>query len=1060
MNFIGFFIKHPIRAIVLSLILAAIGIVTMNQMQIRQYPRIDAPRISVITPFEGAGPEIIETEVTKPLENALSSLSGLESLESRSGNGESRITIKFTVDTNIEDAANDVRDKVGRARAKFPADVQNSLIRKADADAVPMMNLVLFSETRNIKEVADYAKNTLESQLQVVPGVAAVDIWGGGEYKMYIHLDPVKMAAYQLTAEDVSKALKEQSYEKPAGYLITDDRQITVTTKASLRTEEEFENVIVDEREGYLVRIRDLTTDVSFDAIEDNFYVQFNGKEAVTMAITRQSTANDLDISREINKMLPRLRSNLPSGMQLEVANDKSVFIARSIEEVQTTIFEAALLVIFVIIIFLRSLRATFIPIVTIPLSLVGTFAIMFFLGFTINILTLLALVMAIGLVVDDAIVVLENIYRHIEDGMKPLEAAYEGSKEIGSAVIAMTLTLAAVYAPIALIGGMTGKLFYEFAFTLASSVLLSGVIALTLSPMMCSRLLKVHKVGGAKDEKAQHSIAALWQTIDLKIDHALTALDNVYERTLKSFPRVWVILFGVMVATFGLYLGVNMKQDMSTPEDQGFVKVQSFPPRGASLEFISKYINQGEKILRDTKEVERTLSIIQTKGDSTLEAFLVPWEDRSRSSVAVAQSLEPAFHKITGMSFHLNGAGRSLTGGGRGQPIELIVQTTKSYDELLEIFRNYVRDLEKLPGVRKGSLKDTIGSDEQEYAIKIDREKAASLNVDVLRVGEMLDTLISGRPVTYFKTESKRYPVTIELAKQFRKTREDITNLFVRGMKGNKQTMVPLAEIVKVEKQLVPTEIYHYDGLRAAIVYGDIEGGSSLSQVLDQAMELAQKTLPEGSKIDFAGESKSFLEESQRILKVFLYAVIFIYLVLAFQYDSFVDPLIIMVSVPLSLVGGILMLMFAGGSFDWSNGMPTFNTGTMTIFAKIGLVTLVGLITKHGILIVEFANQLLSEGNSRIEAVQKAAKIRLRPILMTTFAMVMGAVPLAIASGAGSEARQQIGWVIVGGMSIGTLFTLYVVPAVYVYLTRENIIKVFTFWKWGVLVRLSTLKS
>lgn len=1044
-------IRRPVLSTVLSLVLVIIGYVTYDRLQIRHYPRMDFPRISVITGFEGASPDIIESQVTKQLENALASINGIESMESKSGNGESRITLTFTIDRDIESAANDVRDKVGRARVKFPADVQNSLIRKADADAVPMMNLVLFSDEHPIKDVSDYARNTLESQLQVVPGVAAVDIWGGGEYKMYIRLDPVKMASFQITAEDVAKALKEQTFEKPAGYLITEDRQITVTTKASLKTEEEFENVIIDEREGYLVRIRDVATEVSFDAVEEQFYVRYNGKEAVTLAITRQSTANDLDISKEINRILPRIQQNLPSGMKLEIANDTSIFIDRSIQEVMHTIFEASALVILVIFIFLRTFRASIIPIVTIPLSLIGTFAIMYLFGFTINVLTLLALVMAIGLVVDDAIVILENIYRHIEEGMKPLEAAFKGSQEIGHAVIAMTITLAAVYLPIALSTGMTGKIFTEFAVTLAGAVFLSGFIALTLSPMMCSRFLTVHHPKVTQDERKHHKVVAFFKAVDIWIDRALDHIDDTYERTLKSFSRLWIIVGAVGVALIGIYVGMNMKQDLSTPEDQGFVKARAFPPRGASLQFINKYMQQGENILNAFPEIDKTLTMIQTRGDSTIESYLVPWEDRDRSSLEISNLTRPKFHDITGMSFNVWGASRSLTGGGRGKPIEIIVQTTKSYDELITLFKDYVNELRKLPGIDDKNVEDTISSEEQEYAIKIDREKAASMNVDVIRVGEMLDTLISGHPVTYFKTESFRYPVTIELAKEFRKTREDISGLYVRSIKRDKQTMVPLAEIVTVEKQLVPTEIYHFGGLRAATVYAELTPGHGLKEILDNAMLLAQRMLPEGSKIDFSGESKRFIEESANVFFIFLLAVISIYLVLAAQYESFIDPLIIMVSVPLSLVGGLLTLMFAGGSFQMVGGMPTFETGTLTIFAKIGLVTLIGLITKHGILIVEFANKLIQEeGQSRADAVVNAAKVRLRPILMTTFAMVLGAVPLAIASGAGAESRQQIGWVIVGGMSIGTLFTLYVVPAFYVYLSRENLVSLLFFWRKG----------
>lgn len=1043
-------IARPVLSTVLSLVLIIIGYVGYDRLQVRHYPRMDVPVISVRTSFEGASPDIIETQITKPIENNLLGINGLDSITSESGNGESKINITFKVSRDIEDATNDVRDKVNKARANFTSDIAQSVIRKSDADAVPIINLVLYGDGVDLNVMNDYAKNTLENQLQIVPGVAAVERFGGGEFKMYVRLDPLKMANLKISPEEVVRALKEQTYEKPAGFLTTEDKQITVTTKASLRTEEEFSNVVIDERDGYLIRINDVASEVKFDAVENQVQVRFNGKPAVNIAVTRQSTANDLDISRAIRGLLPKLQRELPRGMILDIANDKSVFIDRSIEEVWHTIAIAAGLVILVIFFFLRTIRGSMIPVVTIPLSLMGTFAIMYFFGFSINIMTLLALVMAIGLVVDDAIVILENIYRHVEEGMKPLEAAFKGSREIGNAVIAMTITLAAVYLPVALSPGVTGKIFTEFAVTLAGSVLLSGFIALTLSPMMCARFLKPHtnEVSELPKNPTLAVFAKQFKIWDVKIDGLLNELDQKYYNSLKKLSRIWIILAGIGVAVFGLVTAMNMKQDMSTPEDQGTITAKAYPPKGSSLEYISKYMVEAEKIILANEEVEKLLSMVQTHGDTSFYGFLKPWEDRDRSSIKIAEELQPQFENITGFQMQVTGAGRSLTGGGKDSPIELVIQTTKSYEELLKVFRDFTRNLSKLPGVDSKSIRYTNIFEEQEYAIKIDREKAAALNVDVSRIGDMLDTLISGRPAAYFKSDAVRYPVTVELAKQYRKTREDLSALFIRTStnKGNKITMVPLAEIVSVERQLSPPTIGHFGGLRALQVWGELAQGYGLSDVLNRAQELALTTLPEGSRMDFSGESKKFFEESANVLFIFLLAVIFIYLVLSAQYESFIDPLIIMVSVPLSLVGGILTLLILGGTFKMSKGMPVFETGTLTIFAKIGLVTLIGLITKHGILIVEFANQLVTEGQNRVDAVMNAARVRLRPILMTTFAMVLGAVPLAIATGPGSESRQQIGWVIVGGMSIGTLFTLYVLPAVYVYLTSENIRYVFSF--------------
>lgn len=1059
-------ISRPVLSTVLSAALVVLGAVSFGKLQIRQYPKIDYPIVSVTTMLEGASPDIMETQVTKIIENALSGIEGVEKMTSRSQTGQSSISVTFKPSRDIEGAANDVRDKVARVVPKLPQDVEKPLIRKADADAVAMMTLVFWSETQDLKDVADYVDKNVESQVQVVGGVASVDKYGGGDFEMHVRLDPVRMAAYNLTAEDIVSSLKQQSFEKPVGTLVTEERKVLVTTKAQLRTEEEFRNVIVGEKDGYLVRIKDVSKEVKFDAIEKQVRVRFNGREAVGLAIIAQSVANPLDISKGIRDILPNLRQNLPEGMKVEIAKDDSVFIERSIQEVYKTIGEAAFLVILVILIFLRTFRAAIIPIVTIPLSLIGVFAMMSAFGFTINIMTLLAFVMAIGLVVDDAIVMLENIYRHIEDGMKPMEAAFKGAKEISFAVIAMTITLAAVYAPIALAGGDTGKNFTEFALTLAGAVVLSGFIALTLSPMMCGRFLKAHHVVDPKIIAQEKPVYKFLHQADMWIDAYLNRLDQVYAKSLRKalthkykilskrtnghgvMGRSVVIAIALIVAGLGGVFTYNMKQDTSTPEDQGFVKAKGFPPQGASLNYVNRYMEEAEQVMQKIPEFDKQLSTVQAEGEPIIETFLVPWEKRERSSVDIATSVTPAIKEdITGMHFNVWGRGRSLaSSSGGGRPIQIIVQSTKSYEELIEVFRDFIKELREIPGIDHGSIEDTITSDEQQLVININRDVAASLSVDPLQIGEMLSYLIKGRPAVYFKEESNRYPVTVELADEFRKNPDDISSLYTRGRRtkqSREEVMIPLSEIVDVEKQLVPTEIHHYDGLRSVTMFGDLSGKAGLGETLEQIKTLAQKRLPEGSKISFAGDSKKFFEESANIILIFILALVSIFLVLSAQYESFLDPLIIMMSVPLSLVGGILTLALAGGEFSMKDGLPTFSAGTLTVFAKIGLVTLVGLITKHGILIVDFANKMVQEdGKDRFNAVIDASMQRLRPILMTTMAMVLGAVPLALASGPGSELRQQIGWVVVGGMSFGTLFTLFVVPAFYTLICQENLRK------------------
>lgn len=1023
MNLTDICIRRPVLSTVMSLVIILLGIVTWTRLQVRQYPNVDEPKISVITQFEGASPEIIEAQVTKPLEDALSGIEGLYLMTSNSEVEESRITLVFELNRPIEAAANDVRDRISRIRNKLPHDVSDPRIKKADADAFPFMYLAVYSDRHDTKDIADYARRFLESQLEVINGVSSVEIFGGGEYEMHIYLDPVKMASYQVTAEDVAQALKKQNIEKPAGRIITKDREITVTTKASLSTEKDFNNLIIFERDGYLVRLSDIG-EAKLDAIDTRSRVRFNDKNAVAIGLIKQSIANPLDIALAVKKQLPRLREGLPRGMKMEVANDKTVYIERSIQEVYHTLFEATVLVILVILAFLRSFRAVIIPIVTIPVSLIGAFALMYWLGFTINTLTLLALVLAIGLVVDDAIIVLENIYRHIEEGMHPITAAFKGAKEISFAVVAMTITLAAVYAPIALSTGQTGRLFTEFALTLAGSVLISGFVALTLSPMMCSRLLKTHKI--AKENNETNVFNKYWSLFEVKSGKALDYIDTLYESALKrTLTKRWTILVtGLVIASLGYYLFKEMPSELIPREDQGIVNARAIPPYGANIDFTNKYMLQVDNIMKGIPEMEKRLTLVNVPGESTILGVLSPWEKRKRRSQEIVEGLRDPMYDITGLSVTPSVGGKSLVGGLTDTPVEVVIETTKTYKELVEMADGFMKTLHGL-----GALQDIYadyGAEGQELVVTVDRDKAASLGIDVSTIGESLDTLISGRSPSKFKRENKLYNVKVWLEEDYRRSADDLSMVFLRGSKDRKETMVPLSEIVEISKRLAPTAISHFSGLRSVTFSAKLRDGFSLGNTLQLIKEQGYKVLPEGTRIDFAGESRRYLEESSNILLIFGLALVFIFLVLSAQYESYIDPLIILFSVPLSLAGGIFLLKLFGQ--------------TINLYSQIGLITLIGLITKHGILIVDFANKLKADGLSRIEAVVEASRLRLRPILMTTFAMVLGAVPLAFASGAGAESRRPIGLVIVGGMTLGTLFTLFVVPVIYTFLSRKKV--------------------
>lgn len=1047
-------IKRPVLSTVMSLIIILLGIVAFYQLQVRQYPKIEQPQISIQTQLEGASPQIIESQVTKILEDVLAGLEGLYSMQSRSEQGESRITLTFNNDRDIDAASNDVRDKIGRVRNRLPHDTLDPRIKKSDADAQSIIYLSLYSEKHTIEELADYAYRFLDSQLQVIPGVAQVDIWGGGEYEMRVTLDPIKLASFHLTPEEISSALKKQNIERPAGSILTKSADIVLTTRAPLITEEDFRRVIVASREGSLVRLGDVAT-VTLATVETKNVVRFNDKPAIGIGLTKQSVANPLSIAQSLYKLLPRLQSSLPQGMHLDIANDQTVFIDRSISQVYKTLVEATILVILVILLFLRSFRAILIPIVTIPVSLIGAFFLMFIMGFSINILTLLALVLAIGLVVDDAIVMLENIYRHIEEGMKPMQAALKGAKEISFAVVAMTITLAAVYAPIALAPGMIGKLFTEFALTLAGSVLISGFVALTLTPMMCGRLLKIHKVH--KDETdllpihSDNPIKSFIHALDTRIENTLIWVDEKYAFTLRkaldskvSIPKLppieklstfkfksslLVLMIGAAVGAVGWQINNSLDSEFLPREDQGILRVRAVPPFGSNIEYVDRYMKQTEALIKAVPEVQTRLTIVSVPGESFSLNLMKPWEDRKRSTTDVANSLRKPMMDIPGLNAQAYSGGNRLGTGRSDTPFELVLKTTASFPDLKKKVNLAMKALGTMPELQDIEADIEASEGGQEYEVTINRDKAASLGIDVDTIAGTLDTLIGGKPITKFKKENKQFSVRIELEKGTRARPEEMSKVMLKGTRDRKETMVPLSELITIVKTLTPIEIGHVDGFRASTINARLKDGYGLGETLEKARTLVIQAVGDSQTVvDFAGESRRYLEERQNINLIFGLALAFIFLVLAAQYESWRDPWIILLSVPMSLTGGLLLLLLFGQ--------------TLNLYSQIGLVTLIGLITKHGILIVDFANKLKADGLERMEAVIEASRLRLRPILMTTFAMVLGAVPLAFSTGAGMESRQPIGLVVVGGMIVGTIFTLYVVPAVYMYLSKLHAAK------------------
>jgi multidrug efflux pump len=993
-------IRRPVFATVLSLILVLAGLMSYNRLTIREYPNIDEPQVSVQTNYAGASAEIVESQVTQVLEGSLAGIEGIDTIESTSRAESSRITIRFRSTVNIDAATSDVRDRVSRVRRQLPDEIDEPTISKVEADAQPIIFLVMQSSTMNELELTDYVDRFVVNRFKNLDGVADVTINGERRYAMRVWIDPTRLAGYGLTVQDVENAIRNQNADIPAGRIESTEREFTVLSRTALATPEEFERIVLKSAGGLQVRLGDVAR-VELSSADVRREGRYNGETGISIGIVKQAVANPLDVSREVNAILPRLNADLPEGTTASIGYDSTVFIDRSIENVFRTILEAIGLVLVIIFLFLHSFRAAFIPVVTIPVSLITTFAIMYATGLSVNTLTLLAMVLAIGLVVDDAIVVLENIYRHIEDGMKPFDAAIRGAREIGFAVVAMTLTLAAVYAPIAFTPGRTGRLFLEFAITLAGAVIVSGFVALTLTPMMCSRLLR------------QAEGKNLFGRV---IEGLLGALEHGYKASLGAALTLrWlVLLLALGVASAGGYVLTQMKSELAPVEDRGTIIISGNAPEGASLAFTGRYASQVEDLLATYPDLSSYLMIV---GSGEVTQFLTfarlkDWDERQTKQQEMTQSLLPKLRKIAGVQASASNP-PSLGVRGFGKPLQFVIQSSASYEELNALADRLVEKLKDNPGL--ADLDTDMRLNKPEVEVEIDRDRVADLGLDISVIGRTLETLLGGRNVSTFQIGTEQYDVTVALPPEERTSPETLSRIFVRGSSGE---MVQLSNVVKAHVSVAPRDLRRFNQLRAITIQANLAPGYTMGEAIRDVTAAAAEVLPEGTATDLTGQAREFRDASSNLAFVFVLALAFIYLVLAAQFESFRDPLMIMVTVPLSMTGALTALWLTGG--------------TLNVYSQIGLVTLIGLITKHGILIVEFTNSLQAEGRQRREAIIEAAALRLRPILMTTAAMILGAVPLALATGAGAESRQQIGWVIVGGMSLGTVLTLFVVPCIY----------------------------
>ena len=1000
-------IRRPVFATVLSLLIMLIGAVSFNKLTVREYPKIDEPVVTVTTRFGGASSEVVEAQVTKILEDSLAGIEGVDVITSSSRQERSQITIRFALTRDADAAAADVRDKTSRVRQRLPQGIDEPVIAKVEADAFPVIFLSLSSDTHNALQLSEMANTLVKPVLQTAPGAADVTIFGERVFSMQVSLEADKLAAYKVTIQDIEDALRRSNLEVPAGRIESSLREFNVTAATDLQTPREFGQVVIKTVNGYPVRIADVGR-VQQGPVDERSSVRLNGRDAIGVGVIRQATANPLDLSAGVRSLLVKLQKDLPAGVTVEVANDNSVFIDRSIKAVYKTIIEAAALVALVIFVFLRTLRAAIIPLVTIPVSLIGAFAMMALAGFSINTLTLLALVLAIGLVVDDAIVMLENIYRHIEEGMDPFKAAIQGSREVGFAIVAMTLTLVAVYVPLAFVPGRTGRLFTEFALALAGAVLVSGLVALTLSPMMSSVLLR-------------HSPSP--SRFDRFMESALTGMTNGYVKLLNWTLKVrWLVVL-VMIASGAVSWWVlsDIKRELSPLEDRGVVLVQMNAPDGATLDYTNRYARAIERVGENYPEFDRIFSTIGNPTVAQGNVFFraTPWEERKRTTQEMAREMTPRVSGLSGVTaFPITPP--SLGQGFSQRPISFVIITSDTYQNLAQTVRAFQDELAKNPGFVQ--VDSDLRLNKPEIRLEVDRERAADLGVSVESVARSVETMLGGRNVTRYKREGQQYDVVVRTTASGRDTPDDIEKIFVRG---KNDTLVPLSALVKTREVVVPRELNHFGQRRSATITSNLSPDYSVGEALNFMDATAEKVLKPGYATDLSGSSREFRKSSDSLTLVFLLALVFIFLVLAAQFESFVDPLVIMLSVPLSMAGALLALKWSGG--------------TLNVFSQIGLITLVGLITKHGILMVEFANQLREQGMDMLQAIKQSAAQRLRPILMTTGAMVLGAVPLALATGAGAESRSQIGWVIVGGMSLGTLLTIFVVPTMYTLLARKH---------------------
>jgi len=1012
-------IKRPVFAWVLTLIMVLLGFVTGDRLPVRQYPKMEKNHVTIKMSYHGAGPEIIESQITRVIEEAVAGIEGIESIQSKSSSETSEVSIEIADGRDLDSATNDIRDRLSKWRDRFPDAAQEAILTKAGSNEKSIVSLALISSKLSESELYAYAQNEISHTLEAVPGVARIDVYGAGDYQMSISLDPQRMAFYNLTVIDVINALKKQNVESPAGKIINKDREYVVTTIADLQSPEEFDEIPIVNKKNNIVKLKDIGV-AKLDKSNKKVMARFNGEKVVTLSVIAQTSANPIQVARGIKDKYNELQMQIPADIKFSVAYDSTTFIERSLHEVYHTIFEAVLLVVLVVFMFLRSFRAALIPLITVPISLIGSLFIMYLCGFTINSMTLMSMVLAIGLVVDDAIVILENVYKYIERGFTPIKAAIEGTKEVSFAVIAMTLTLCAVYAPVALAKGETGKYLKEFSITLAGAVLLSGFVALTLSPMMCSRVLNENEA------QNPHKISSFFSNLMKKLDASkfVKITEQKYSALLDKVldKRKYVIFIALIFSAFGYLIYYFMPSEQKPYQDVGMFSYEGHGPQTATLNFTQRYVDAIDKVISQVPEIESREYIIT---NPTFEGVAIIKDKCGKSTEEIMKGIVEKSNEVSGIDVRFS-SGR---GGGddSSRLVTFVVRGNKSHRELREISNNLVSEIYASGIVQ--AVRSSARNEAEDYTIEILRDKASALNIEPRAISDTLAGLMQGSVATKFKKDNKIYDVLVEIDQQYKRSPEQLTDIYVKAYSEREELLIPIAELINVHARSGPVSIHRYNRTRANTIMPILNDTTSLGDAIKIIRDIAHKTLPDDVFIEFIDETKRFLTESNTMALIFMLALSFIYLVMAAQFESWKDPFIIMLTVPLTLVGGVITLACINS--------------TINMFSNIGFLTLIGLITKHGILIVDFANKLVEKGKSHKEAIKEAAIMRLRPILMTTFAMVLGSLPLALAKGAGCEIRIPLGAVIVGGMTVGTLFTIFIVPVVYTYVSEASFQKI-----------------